>query len=113
MDRGRRREENREWCRKSRAFARSALVPHVQRGAGVNDLFALLRPTIGTILRDWTGGSGSVANPNPRARAIDALSAAMMDLAAAPASLIAAAERACERVAVAYGRELCLCRLSE
>lgn len=79
--------------------------------AGVNDLFALLRPSIGTILRDWTRGSGT--DVNPRARAIDSLSAALMDLAAAPASLVAAAERACERAAVAYGRELCLARLSE
>jgi hypothetical protein len=86
----------------------------VQRKAEVNDLFTLLRPSIGAILRDWTAGSasGNIA-PSARARAIDAMSAALMDLAAAPASLVAAAERACERVAVAYGREICVGQLAE
>jgi hypothetical protein len=80
----------------------------------VDDLFAMLRPSIGTILRDWTGGSQSgTGGRNPRASAIDALSSALLDLAAAPASLLSAAERACERVAVAYGRELGLGKLSD
>ena len=80
----------------------------------MDDLFATLRPSIGVILRSWTEASAAETTGSAsRGSAIDVLSSALLDLAAASTESIAEAERACEGVATAYGRELCVDRHAE
>ena len=90
------------------------MVPPVQLGPSVRELLATLRPSIGTLLRDWAGTTGSQGSTGAgRAKELDVLCSAVLDLAGCGDDAVAEAERACERAAMEHGRGLRAGSLSE
>jgi hypothetical protein len=80
----------------------------------VRELFATLRPSINTLLRDWAATPGEErAGGDARARELDVLCSAVLDLAGAADDAVAEAERACERAALEHGRGLRAVSLDE